>query len=218
MARRFAPRARLSAVPRKPTTRASASPTDAKRRAHAREARAHRSRRDRLIEIEVAHRLRDRLFLRLAQRLFEPLRERVAARLFGVHRLLEDRLAARRLFREDPLRLAQLRLVAALRFLVPRNPPEVGVEKERGLTARARQLEFRFQLRHHFFPPRAPASPPAWNCFLISIGLPSGAFATSFRSVICMRRKLNRCPKPATNASSGTWNRPPGGISCVVTR
>ena len=43
--------------------------------------------------------------LRLAQRLLEALRQGVAARLLGLHRLLEERFAPRRFLREDALRV-----------------------------------------------------------------------------------------------------------------
>src|SRR5436305_8711844 len=40
------------------------------------------------VEIKVAHRLRDGLLTRLLQRLLEPLRQRIAARLLRIDRLL----------------------------------------------------------------------------------------------------------------------------------
>ena len=90
------------------------------------------------VEIEVARRLGDRLAVRLLQRLFEAARQRVAARLLGLDRLLEDRLAPRRLFGEDPLRVVQLGLVAALGLVVRDDPAEVEVDRRasRGSTGR----------------------------------------------------------------------------------
>ena len=67
------------------------------------------------------------------------------------------------------------------------------------------------------FPPRARRrgrSPS--NCIFSSIGLPSGSVAVRRRSVICMRRKSKRWPKPATNASSGTCKPSAGGIDGAV--
>src|SRR5439155_3937841 len=146
--------------------------------------------RRRLVEIEVPDGFGDRLLARLAQRLLEPLRQRVAAPLFRVDRLLEDRLAARRLLRENALRLGELRLVAAIRLLVGDDPAKIRVDDQRRLAARAHHLELRFQPCHQRFPPpSAPASPPTSNCFLISSGLPSGSVAVSRRSRICARRK-----------------------------
>ena len=78
------------------------------------------------VQIEIARRLRDRLLAcACLQRLLEAPRQRIAARLLGLDRLLEERLAARRLLGEDPLRLGQLGLVAALRLLVRDDAPEV---------------------------------------------------------------------------------------------
>ena len=67
----------------------------------------------RLIQIEVPGRFRDGFLARLLERLFEPLRERVAARAFGLHRLLEERLAARGLFGQNALCLRQLGAIAS---------------------------------------------------------------------------------------------------------
>src|SRR5437016_901204 len=51
-----------------------------------------------LVQIEIAERLADRLFLRLPERLLEAPRQRIAARLLGFDRLLEARLAPPRFF------------------------------------------------------------------------------------------------------------------------
>ena len=55
-----------------------------------------------LVEIEIPHRLGDRLLPRLLQRLLEALREGIAAGAFGGDRLLEDRFATRGFLCEDP--------------------------------------------------------------------------------------------------------------------
>src|SRR5437870_6721125 len=88
-----------------------------------------------LVQIEIAHRLGDRLFLRLTQRLFEAAGQRIAARLLGFDRLLEECLAPPRLFGKNPRGFVQLRLVAALRLLVRNDTPEVGVDYEQRAAA-----------------------------------------------------------------------------------
>src|SRR5204863_3952252 len=130
---------------------------------------------------------------RLPERLLEALRQRITARFLGVDRLLEDGLAARGFLGENVLGFAELGLVAAIRFLVGDNASEVRVEDERGLTAGTNQLELRMQFGHQRFPPRYPATPPAGNCFFSSSGLPSGSFAATRTSTICILRNSHRC-------------------------
>src|SRR5207249_4133323 len=125
----------------------------------------------------------------------EPFRQRIHARLLRVDGLFEDGFAPRRLIGENPLRFAQLRFVAVLRFLVRDDASEVLVEDQRRLTAGTSQLELRMQFGHQRFPPRYPASPLAVNCFFSSRGFPSGSFADSRTSVSCILRKSKRCPK-----------------------
>ena len=100
------------------------------------------------VEIEVPLRLRDRFFLRLLQRLFEPPRQRVAARPLRLHGLLEQRLAPRLRVRQDPVRLVQLRLVGALGLDVTDDAPEALVDHQRGLAARADGLRISVRERH----------------------------------------------------------------------
>src|SRR4029453_18538114 len=95
------------------------------------------------IEIEVAGRLGDRLVPRLAQGLFEAFRQRITARPFGRHRLLEDRLAARRLLGQDPLGIGQLWPIRTNGLFMPYDAAQIGINDERGLTAWARDVEFR---------------------------------------------------------------------------
>src|SRR5262249_44386343 len=172
-----------------------------------------------LVEIEVSDRLRNRFLARLTQRLFEPLRQRVAARFLVVDRLLEDRFAPGGLLRENPLRFGQLRLVGALRLLVRHDPAKVRVDHERRLAARTCDLELRFQPCHQRFPPpSARASPYSLNSFLSSRGLPSGSVAVSFRSRICALRQSNRWPKPAVIVSSVAVKRLPAAIFGVRMR
>src|SRR6185436_7454067 len=79
------------------------------------------------VQVEIASRFGDRLLVRLAERFLEAARQCVAAGLLVCDRLLEDRLAARRLLGEDALRFAQLRLVGALRLVVRHDAPEVQI-------------------------------------------------------------------------------------------
>src|SRR5262249_26252904 len=156
---------------------------------------------------------------RLAQRLLEPLRQRVAARFLRVDGLLKDRLAPRGLLGENPLRFGELRLVAALGLLVRHHATEVRVDHECRLAARTGDLELRFQPCHQRFPPpSARASPYSSNAFCTSIGLPSGSVAVSFRSRICALRQSNRWPKPAVSVSSVVVKRLPAAIFGVRTR
>src|SRR5439155_8203605 len=146
------------------------------------------------IEVEISAGSRDRLLTRLLQGFLEAPRERIAARLLRLHRLLEDRLSARRFLRENALRLAQLRLVAALGLFVRHDAPKIRVDDERRRAARAGDLDLRFEARHHRFPPtppRIPASPPGSSCFFRSSGLPPGSLAVSRRSRTCMLWKSN---------------------------
>src|SRR5262249_13356191 len=113
------------------------------------------------------------LLSRLLERLLEPPREGVAACFLGVDRLLKDGLPPSCFFREDSLRLAQLRLVSALGLVVRHDPPEIEVDHQRGLAAGTRHFEFRLQSPHQFFPPSPsspPANPPFSNAFASSIG------------------------------------------------
>ena len=68
----------------------------------------------------------DRFLLRFLQRFLEPLRERVAARLLILDRLLEQRLAARRLLGQDALRFVQLRPIGIGRLaMLDRSRPRL---------------------------------------------------------------------------------------------
>ena len=77
------------------------------------------------VEVEIARRLRDRLLVRLAQRFLEALRQGVAAILLRRDRLLEQRLTARGLLRQDLLRRIELRTIAALGLFMPDDTPIV---------------------------------------------------------------------------------------------
>ena len=99
----------------------------------------------RSVEIEIARRLRDWLLARLLERLFEPFRQRIPARLLRRDRLLEDRLAARRFLREDPLGIAQLGPDAPLRLLMTNDTSQVHVDDELRLATRARNVELGLQ-------------------------------------------------------------------------
>src|SRR5436190_3388127 len=176
------------------------------------------------VEVEIAERFGHRLLFRLLQRFLEPLRQRVAARLFRFDRLLEDRLAPPLLLGQNPLCVAQLRLVAAIRLLVRHHPAEIRVNDERRLTAGADDFDLGFQARHTLFyflllnaRPSA-ASAPSSKSFTISIGWLLGSFAFRRTSVICSRLKSKRWPNPSTKASSGDWNFSPAEISGVVIR
>src|SRR5262249_55353015 len=133
------------------------------------------------------------------------------------------RLAARGLLREDSLRLGQLRLVATLGLLVRDDAPEIQVDHQRRLAARAGDFEFGFEPCHQRFPPglgppSARARPFSVKSFLSSSGLPSGSVAVSFRSWICARRQSNRWPKPAANVSSVAVKRLPAATFGVRMR
>ena len=60
------------------------------------------------------------------ERFLEPARQRVAARLLGVHRLLEDRLPPRRFLGENALRIVQLGLVPAFGLVCETTRPRFG--------------------------------------------------------------------------------------------
>jgi hypothetical protein len=100
------------------------------------------------VEIEIAGRLSDWFGARLPQGLFEPARQRVTARLFGLHRLLEDRFAPRSFLSENAVRLGQLWTEARLGFAMTDHASEVGIDDERRRAARTGDLELRLQLRH----------------------------------------------------------------------
>ena len=99
------------------------------------------------IEVEVAQRLGDGLFFRLAKRFLEAACQRIATRLLGLNGLFEQRLAAAGLVGENPRRFAELRLVAALGLLVRDDPPEVGVNDQDCAAAGTLELELALQLR-----------------------------------------------------------------------
>ncbi len=77
----------------------------------------------------------DGLLARLAQGFLEPLRKRIAAVLLRVDRLLENRLAARRLVGEDPGRIAQLGLVATLGLDVRHHALQIDIDDQSRLAA-----------------------------------------------------------------------------------
>ena len=96
------------------------------------------------VQIEVPRRLRDRFLLRLLERFFEPLRQRVAA----VRSAATDcwnsasrRAPVRR--GSDARRSAPD--VAAHRLLMPDDAAEVGVDHQRRLAARTGRFEFGFE-------------------------------------------------------------------------
>ena len=71
-----------------------------------------------------------------------------SARLLGLDRLLEQRLAPRRFGGEDALRIVQFRLVAALGLAVRDDAAEVRVDDQQRAAAGAVQLDLALQLRH----------------------------------------------------------------------
>ena len=87
-----------------------APPAERRVVAQRRAERAPRARRS--VEVEVAERLGDRFLLGLLERLFEAPRQRVVAALLGLHRLLEDGLAAARLLLQHALRVVEHHAVA----------------------------------------------------------------------------------------------------------
>src|SRR5258705_8053692 len=84
----------------------------------------------------------------MPQLFLEPSRERVAPRLLGFDRLFEERFAPPRLIGENARGLVQLRLVAALQFLMRDDPPEIGVHDEQRAAARTLHFDLAFQLGH----------------------------------------------------------------------
>src|SRR5204863_8560926 len=104
---------------------------------------------------------------------------------------------------DDPLRRAQFRFVGAFGFVVADGAAQIRVNHDRRLTTRTKDFDLRLQPSHYFLPPSAPARPLNSNFLFNSIGWPSGSVATSFSDRIGIRRRSKRCPKPATNTSSG---------------
>ena len=100
------------------------------------------------VQIESTQRPGDRLVVRLPQRFFESARQRVAARLLGFDRLLEQRVTTRRFLREDALRIGQFGLVSALRLLMRHDPSEVRVDDQHRIAARTTDLDFALQFGH----------------------------------------------------------------------
>jgi hypothetical protein len=88
----------------------------------------------------------------LTERLFEAARERVAAVALGIDRLLEDRLAACGLFGEDPLRLTELGLRAALRLVMRDHPAQIEIDHDRRLAAGTDDFELGLQACHDLHP------------------------------------------------------------------
>src|SRR5690606_34544159 len=78
----------------------------------------------------------------------EAARQRVAARLFRLDRLFEQRFASRPLFFEDARRLVEARSVGTLRLGVADDALEPGVDDERGPAARTDDFEFGAEFRH----------------------------------------------------------------------
>ena len=101
-----------------------------------------------LVQIEIAHGSRDRLVLRLLQRLFEPAREGIIPALLSRDRLLEERLASSRFRFEYPRRIVQLRPVAALGHRVTDYATKVQVDHEDSIAAGTSNLELALKLRH----------------------------------------------------------------------
>ena len=142
----------------------------------------------RSVQIEIAHRLGHRFFLRLTQRLVEPLRQRIPPVLLRIHRLLEDRLAARRFRREDALRVAQLRLVAALRLpCATMTRPRLVSITSTVLTARARPLRARISVGPSAFPSKGAFEAADREVLLQLERRPVRQRRRQRRSVICVR-------------------------------
>src|SRR4051812_35386470 len=85
----------------------------------------------RSIEIEIACRLRDGFPFGLPKRLFETARQGIATRALRGNGLLEQRLTPRSLFRDQPVRVAQFRTIAANGLFVPHDAPQVRVDDKR---------------------------------------------------------------------------------------
>lgn len=101
-----------------------------------------------LVEIEIPGRPCHRLLGGLLERLVEATGQRIVSPLFGLHRLLKQRLATGVLGSQDASGLVKLRLVASLRLTARHDPPEIAVDHERRPAAGTRQLELALQFRH----------------------------------------------------------------------
>jgi len=100
------------------------------------------------VQIESTQRPGDRFIVGLTQRFLESPRQRIATRLLGFDRLLEQRLTTRRFLREDALRIGQFGLVSALRLLMRHDASEVRVNDQYGIATRTVDLDFALQLGH----------------------------------------------------------------------
>src|SRR5688500_6375515 len=106
------------------------------------------------VEIEIPGGFGDGFVACLTERFLEALRERVAARLLGRYRLLEQRFAARGLLGEDTLRVGQLGTIRADRLRVADDPAQVRVEHQGRMAAGARGFELGLQC-HDRLPDRS---------------------------------------------------------------
>ena len=100
------------------------------------------------VQIESAQRPGDWFVVGLSQRFLETPRQRVAPRLLGFDRLLEQRLTARRFLRQDALGIGQFRFVSALRLLMRHDPSEIRVNDQHGIATRTTDLDFALQFGH----------------------------------------------------------------------
>ena len=101
-----------------------------------------------LVQVEVSLWFRDRLLLGGLQRFLEPARERIAARLFGLHGLVEQRVTARFFVRENPMRVVELGFVGAFDFDVSDDAPQSVVDDERRLAAGTSDFVFGSECSH----------------------------------------------------------------------
>jgi hypothetical protein len=105
----------------------------------------------RSVEIEVPRGPGHWFGPRLAQRFLEALRQRITAVLLRSDRFLKQRFALRGLLLEDSPGIAQFRSIAARGGLVADDAPEVDIDNERRVAARALRRELGFD-RHGLFP------------------------------------------------------------------
>ena len=105
--------------------------------------------------------LRDGLFLGLLQRLFKPLRERIAFRPFGVEGLFERRVAARLFVGKNALGVGQLDVEPGRRLAVRDDASEVQIDDQHRVAARTDDFALGLESRRIFLRHILIILPPA---------------------------------------------------------
>ena len=148
---------------------------------------------------------------RACERFLETFRQRVAATLLVGDRLLKERLAPRRLFGEDPLRVVELGALGRRRLAVPDDALQVARPRPASPSSTGIDFEFRFELGHGSLSFLHRAEVRSFSSQSSTTGCPAASVARTSTRLMCSRAGLNRCPSPVTKLGERRLEAPAGG-------